>query len=81
VLRAIARSPHAAAPVAELEKELGGARGTAALACMNELNLLVRRSYEPLARDIDVAAFGPALQDVYTLLTPAHALAARRKLY
>jgi hypothetical protein len=35
---------------------------------------------DPVARDIDAAAFGPDLEDVYTLPSAAHVLAARRKL-
>jgi hypothetical protein len=47
---------------------------------MNQKNLLLRRAYDPLASDIDAAAFGPDLEDVYTLPSAAHVLAARRKL-
>jgi hypothetical protein len=47
---------------------------------MNAKNLLLRRAYDPLARDIDAAAFGPDIEDVYTLPSAAHVLAARRKL-
>jgi hypothetical protein len=47
---------------------------------MNAKNLLLRRAYDPLARDIDAAAFGPKLKDVYTLPSAAHVLAARIEL-
>ena len=47
---------------------------------MNQKNLLLRRAHDPLARDIYAAAFGPDLEDVYTLPSAAHVLAARRKL-
>jgi hypothetical protein len=47
---------------------------------MNAKNLLLRRAFDPLARDIDAAAFGPDLEVVYTLPSAAHVLAARRKL-
>jgi hypothetical protein len=43
-------------------------------------NLLLRPAYDPMASDIDAAAFGPDLEDVYTLPSAAHVLAARRKL-
>jgi hypothetical protein len=35
------------------------------------MNLLLRRSYDPLARDIAAAAFGLLRKDVYTLLSAA----------
>jgi hypothetical protein len=77
----IVSSPHAAVPVVELVAGLGGGgAGAAKLKSMNALNLLLRRAYDPLARDIDSAAFGADLEDVYTLPSPAHVLAARRKL-
>ena len=57
----------------------GRRRGAAKLESMNA-NLLLRRTYDPLARDIDAAAFGPDFADVYTLPSAAHLLAARRKL-
>ena len=79
VLRAIIASPHGAVPVDELEAALG-AGGAAKLESMNAKNLLLRRAYYPLARDIDAAAFGPDLEDVYTLPSASHLLAARRKL-
>ena len=47
---------------------------------MNAMNLLLRRAYDPLVRDIDAAAFGAEFEDVYTLPSAAHVLAARRKL-
>ena len=47
---------------------------------MNAKNLLMRRAYDPLARDIDAVAFGADFEDVYTLPSAAHVLAARRKL-
>ena len=92
VLRLIASSPYGAVPVKELEaaidsrfsvfgRRLWGRSGAAAkLQSMNESNLLLRRAYSPLARDIDKAAFGPDLEDVYTLPSAAHVLAARLKL-
>ena len=79
VLRLIASSPHGAVPVEELEAALG-ADGAAKLRSMNKLNLLLRRTHSPLARDIDAAAFGPDLEDVYTAPSAAHVLAARCKL-
>ena len=79
VLRLIVSAPHAAFSVAELVVKLGD--GSAAkLASMNEKNLLVRRSYDPLARDIPAAAFGPKKKDVYTLPSAAHVRAARIEL-
>ena len=79
VLRLIVSAPHAAFSVAELVAKLGD--GSAAkLASMNEKNLLVRRSYDPLARDIPAAAFGPKKKDVYTLPSAAHVRAARIEL-
>jgi hypothetical protein len=92
VLQMVVSSPHAAVPVADLEgalsskfpffgRRLWGRRGGAAkLASMNAMNVLLRRAYDPLARDIDAAAFGPDREDVYTLSSAAHVLAARRKL-
>ena len=84
VLHMIASSPHAAVPAAQLEAHLGfslfGLGGAQKLQSMNEMNLLLRRSYDPLARDIDAVAFGPDLEDVYTLPSAAHIIAARRKL-
>ena len=82
VLRAIATSPHAAVQVVQLAALLGeGTHGVAVLQSMNKMNMLRRRSYDPLARDIDAAAFGPAhLEDVYTLPSAAHVIAARRTL-
>ena len=89
VLHMIASSPHAAVPAAQLEAHLGfslfglrlfGWGGAQKLQSMNKMNLLLRRSYDPLARDIDAAAFGPDLEDVYTLPSAAHIIAARRKL-
>jgi hypothetical protein len=41
----------------------GRRRGAAKLESMNA-NLLLRRTYDPLARDIDAAAFGPDFADV-----------------
>ncbi len=79
MLRAIVASPHAAVPVGELETALG-VGGAAKLESMNAKNLLLRRAYDPLARDIDAAAFGPDLEDVYTLPSAAHVLAARIEL-
>jgi hypothetical protein len=96
VLHMIASSPHAAVPAAQLEAHLGfslfgwggaqkleaalGLDGSKKLQSMNKMNLLLRRSYDPLARDIDAAAFGPDLEDVYTLPSAAHVIAAKRKL-
>ena len=86
VLHMIASSPHAAVPAAQLEAQLGfrlfglrlfGWGGAQKLQSMNKMNLLLRRSYDPLARDIDAAAFGPKKQDVYTLPSAAHVRAAR----
>jgi hypothetical protein len=79
VMRSIVSSPHAAVPVLQMYAELGEG-GAAELESMNAKNLLLRRAYDPLARDIDTAAFGPDLEDVYTLPSAAHVLAARRKL-
>jgi hypothetical protein len=79
VLRSIVSSPHAAVLVLQMYAELGEG-GAAKLESMNAKNLLLRRAYDPLARDIDLAAFGPDLEDVYTLPSAAHVLAARRKL-
>jgi len=81
VLHMIASSPHAAVPAAQLEAALGldGSKldGSKKLQSMNKLNLLLRRSYDPLAGDIDAAVFGPKKQDVYTLPSAAHVRAAR----
>jgi hypothetical protein len=66
VLRSIVSSPHAAVPIVELATVLG-AGGATKLKCMNQKNLLLRRAYDSLARDIDAAAFGPKKKDVYTL--------------
>jgi hypothetical protein len=63
----------------KLEAALG-LDGSKKLQSMNKMNLLLRRSYDPLARDIDAAAFGPDLEDVYTLPSAAHVIAAKRKL-
>ena len=79
LLRSIVSSPHAAVPVVELVTVLGTG-GAAKLQSMNQKNLLLRRAYDPLARDIDASAFGPELENVYTLPSAAHVLAARRKL-
>jgi hypothetical protein len=79
LLRSIVSSPHAAVPVVELVTVLGTG-GAATLQSMNQKNLLLRRAYDPLARDIDASAFGPELENVYTLPSAAHVLAARRKL-
>jgi hypothetical protein len=79
VLQMIASSPHAAVPAAQLEAVLGE-DGIVKLQCMNKMNFLVRRSYDPLARDIDAAAFGPKKRDVYTLPSAAHVCAARLEL-
>ena len=79
-LRAIASSPHAAVPVGQLKEQLG-AGSVAALESMNEQNLLLRRSFQKDARDIDPAAFGSlGDEDVYMLPSAAHLLAARRRL-
>ena len=79
VLRAIASSPHAALPVSQLEEQLG-AGSVAALESMNEQNLLLRRSFDEDAQDIDPAVFSPRRKDVYTLPSAAHLLAARAEL-
>jgi hypothetical protein len=79
VLRMIVSSPHAAVPVSQLDAVLG-AGGAAKLESLNQKDLLVQRTYDPLARDIDADAFGPDVEDVYTLPSAAHMLAARRKL-
>ena len=47
---------------------------------MNKMNLLMRRSYDPLARDINAAAFGPLQDDVYTLPSAAQVCVARLEL-
>ena len=78
-LRAIASSPHAAVPVDHLVEQLG-VGSVVALKSMNEQNLLLRRSFQKDARDIDPAAFGPRRKDVYTLASAAHVLAARAEL-
>ena len=89
VLQMIASSPHAAVPASQLEAHLGfslfglrlfGWGGAQKLQSMNKMNLLLRRSYDPLARDIDAAAFGPLRKDVYTLPSAAHVCAARLEL-
>ena len=91
VLQAIVSSSHVAVPVEQLEAVLGswftlfgkrlwGRGGAAKLESMNEKNLLLRRAYDPLARDIDAAVFGPKPKDVYTLPSAAHVLAARIEL-
>jgi hypothetical protein len=92
VLRSIVSSPHADVPVVELQVALtskfpffgmrswGRRGGAAKLESMNKFNLLVRRSFDPLARDIDAAAFRRKKKEVYTLPSAAHVLAARRKL-
>jgi hypothetical protein len=79
VLRAISTSPHTAVQAEQLAALLGEG-ASAALQSMNKLNLLLRRSYDPLARDIDAAAFGPKKQAVYTLPSAAHVCAARVEL-
>jgi hypothetical protein len=79
VLHAIATSPHAAVQSEQLAALLGEG-ASAALKSMHKMNLLLRRSYDPLVRDIDAVAFGPDLEDVYTLPSAAHIIAARRKL-
>ena len=79
VLQAIVSSPHTAVPVVELVAVLG-AGGAVKLESMNAKNLLLRRAYDPLARDIDAAAFGAVFEDVYTLPSAAHVIAARRRL-
>ena len=90
-LRALARSPHGAVPVSQLAAELGGdvslfglrlwgGGGLHALKSMHEQNLLLRRSYQKDARDIDAAAFGPFCEDVYTLPSAAHLLSVTRML-
>ena len=78
MLQMVMSSPHAAVPVVELEGALS--QGAAKLASMTLKNLLLRRSYDPLACDIDAAAFGPKLKDVHTLPSAAHVRAARREL-
>ena len=79
-LQEIVISPHAAVPESELAKRLGTG-SVAALESMNEQNLLLRRSFENDARDIDPAAFGPFCdEDVYMLPSAAHLIAARRRL-
>jgi hypothetical protein len=89
VLHMIASSPHAAVPAAQLEAHLGfslfglrlfGWGAAQKLQSMNKMNLLLRRSYDPLARDIDAAAFGHKKEDVYTLPSAAHVCAARVEL-
>lgn len=77
VLAAITSSPHGAVPVIQLVEQLGGVK---ALESMNEQNLILRRSFEDDARDVDPAAFGPRGKEVYTLLSAAHLLAARAEL-
>ena len=80
VLHSIVSSPHAAVSVEKLDALLGEG-GAAKLESMNEKNMLVLRTYDPLACDIDADAFGPDKDDdVYTLPSAAHVLAARRKL-
>ena len=89
VLTMIAKSRHATVSVSQLEAALClsvfGWRvlslgGSNKLQCMNKMKLLLRRSYDPLARDIDPAAFGPRPKDVYTLPSAAHLCAARLEL-
>ncbi len=79
VLRMIVSSPHVAVPVEQLKAVLGEG-GAAKLESMNAKNLLLRRAYDPLGRDIDAAVFGPDVEDVYTLPSAAHVLAARLEL-
>jgi hypothetical protein len=79
VLQTIVSSPHAAVLVLQMDAELGEG-GAAKLDSMNAKNLLLRRAYDPLARDIDMAAFGPKLKEVYMLPSAAHVIAARIEL-
>ena len=81
VLRAVAQSTHGAVPVSELEISLGDG-GDAKLNSMLKLNYLLRRSHDLLARDIPADAFvvDDALEDVMTLPSTAHLVAARRRM-
>ena len=79
VLRTIVSSPYAAVPVLQLVAAIGTG-GAEKLTSMNAKNMLLRRAYHPLARDIDAAVFGPKPKDVYTLPSAAHVLAARIEL-
>jgi hypothetical protein len=88
----IVSSPHAAVPVSSLVARLGGegpslfgfklwgGNGLKALESMNEQNLLLRRSFDEDAQDIDPAVFSPRRKDVYMLPSAAHVLAARDEL-
>ena len=80
VLLAIAASPHAAVRVSALAAALDGA-GDAKLDSLLEHNHLVRRSYDARASDVPAAAFeveGGGREEVLTLPSAAHVLAARR---
>ena len=80
MLRSIASSPHAAVPAVDLVAMLGAGSAEMRLSSMNRKNLLVLRVFDPLARDIDAAAFEPKQKDVYTLPSAAHVVAARIEL-
>jgi hypothetical protein len=79
VLTMIVSSPHHAVRVTELAAELGEA-GFVKLVAMNQKNLLLLRAYDLLARDVAAEVFGPDEEEVYTLMSAAHVVAARRKL-
>ena len=89
VLHAIVSSPHGAVRASQLAAALNitvfglllwPRDGAKILASMNEKNLLLRRAYDSVAQDISADAFGAKMEDVYTLPSSAHVLAARRML-
>ena len=76
VLAALAAAPHGALQCATLAA-MSGVGGPAVLEALQQQNLIVRRSFHTLARDIPLAAFGARRCDVYMLPSAAHAAVAR----
>lgn len=75
-LRSIASSTHGAVPVRQLISELASGSGEA----LESMHLLQRRLFNEDARDIHPAAFGPRREEVYTLTSAAHLMAARAEM-
>ena len=72
----LAAAPHGALQCATLAA-MSGVGGPEVLEALQQQNLIVRRSFHTLARDIHLAAFGARRCDVYMLPSAAHAAVVR----
>jgi hypothetical protein len=78
-LAAIAASEHGSVSCRDLEG-MPQTGGEGAIASLVKNNLLLYRSFDSVARDVPVEAFGPLRRPVYTLPSVAHLVIARQMM-